>query len=499
MKRWCSRVVVWTVVGALALLGVQVSAQQNEPQTSTAATPLDERLEEMIAFVRDQPPVHEREAPWTVPVRELQLELQPLRTEQIQERLELWLEMLQQEIRRRIRMDIATDNASAADSETASADAAALSNASDQQQLVVDAIVARTNAIIEILKARGEDTSTQEAYIRQAQNKTLNWSNPTVLLAQLQTTARNWFTDPAGGPAIGLAILKALGVLLAFWVLSRILGGAARSAVKRVPKASSLLQNFIVGGVTRLTMVIGLVVAVSMLGIDISPLVAAIAAAGLVIGLALQGTLSNFASGILILIYRPYDVGDVIDGGGVFGKVEAMNLVSTKVVTFDNQEMFVPNNQIWNGVITNVTGRDTRRVDMTFGIGYTDDIAKAQAIIQEIVNAHPMVLADPAPVIKLNELGDSSVNFVVRPWSKTSDYWDVYWDVTRAVKERFDAEGVSIPFPQQDMHLPGPIEVKLAAGLLGSASNAAEPKPAPPTVGAASGPSSEPGPAGDGD
>jgi len=198
---------------------------------------------------------------------------------------------------------------------------------------------------------------------------------------------------------------------------------------------------------------LGFLIAIAQLGIEVAPLLAGLGIAGFVVGFALQDTLSNFASGMMILVYRPFDVGDVIEAGGVSGKVDQMNLVSTMVLTFDNQLLVVPNSKIWGDVIRNVTHRDKRRVDLTFGIGYSDDIPTAERILTEIVAAHDKVLDDPEPVIRLHELGESSVNFIVRPWSKTSDYWDVYWDVTREVKRRFDEEGVSIPFPQRDVHI----------------------------------------------
>jgi small conductance mechanosensitive channel len=218
-------------------------------------------------------------------------------------------------------------------------------------------------------------------------------------------------------------------------------------------RTSDLLRRFLVTTLRRVMLFVGLVIGISYLGVNIGPLMAAIGAAGLVIGLALQGTLSNFASGIMILMYEPYDVGDVVSAGGVTGKIESMTLVSTVFLTPDNQRVVVPNNKIWDEVITNITANETRRVDLVFGIGYGDDIAKAQAALEDVVMSHEKVLKDPAPVIKVNELADSSVNFVVRPWAKTGDYWDVYWDLTRAVKERFDAEGISIPFPQSEVHM----------------------------------------------
>jgi small conductance mechanosensitive channel len=205
--------------------------------------------------------------------------------------------------------------------------------------------------------------------------------------------------------------------------------------------------------IRKLIFIVGFVVALSMLEINVGPLLAAIGAAGFIIGFALQGTLSNFAAGIMILIYRPYDVGDFVDIGGTFGTVDAMTIVSTTLMTLDNQKVVVPNNMIWGDKITNVTGTDKRRVDMVFGIGYSDDIAKAQRILEEILVDHEAILKDPEPVVKVHELADSSVNFVVRPWVKTENYWNVYWDITKTVKLRFDDEGISIPFPQRDVHV----------------------------------------------
>jgi small conductance mechanosensitive channel len=155
----------------------------------------------------------------------------------------------------------------------------------------------------------------------------------------------------------------------------------------------------------------------------------------------------------MILAYRPFDVGDLIDcSGGVYGKVSHMSLVSTTILTIDNQTKIVPNGKIWGDVITNVTAQTQRRVDLVFGISYSDDIRHAEEVMWSVIKEHPKVLSDPEPVIKLHELGDSSVNFVVRPWCARDDYWDVHWDVTREVKLRFDREGISIPFPQRDVH-----------------------------------------------
>ena len=248
-------------------------------------------------------------------------------------------------------------------------------------------------------------------------------------------------------------ILKFIIIVFVFWGLSKVIGRTAQKVLTISPSNSSILNNFIISSSRRLTFFIGILVGLSALEINIGPLIAIIGAASFVVAFALQGTLSNFASGIMIMFYRPFDVGDLIDVSGEYGIVESMTLVSTSVMTLDNKLMIVPNNDIWGKTITNATKSIVRRVDMVFGIGYSDNTEKARQVMDKILADHPKVLPDPKPVVRLHELGDSSVNFICRPWAKTADYWDVYWDVTRQVKECFDAEGISIPFPQRDIHI----------------------------------------------
>jgi small conductance mechanosensitive channel len=221
---------------------------------------------------------------------------------------------------------------------------------------------------------------------------------------------------------------------------------------------SQLLQRTIVSTTRNLVFILGVLFALSQLGISIGPLLAGLGVAGFILGFALQDTISNFFSGLMILMYRPFDEGDVVEIAGAFGTVSDMSLVNTTILTFDNQTLIVPNNKIWGDVIKNVTHQRTRRVDLAFRISYGDDVPKAERVLRDIVTSHDKVLADPEPNIRLHELDDSSVNFIVRPWVNTGDYWDVYWDITREVKMRFDAEGITIPFPQRDVHLQPPTE-----------------------------------------
>jgi small conductance mechanosensitive channel len=256
------------------------------------------------------------------------------------------------------------------------------------------------------------------------------------------------------GPKLLLKIFLVVLITYAAIRLSRLVEmGINHGLDSSRVQISHLLRRMMVSTGRNLVVMIGILIALSQLGISLGPLLAGLGIAGFIIGFAMQDALSNFASGMLILFYRPFDVGDTVEAGGVRGKVRSMSLVNTTIMTFDNQSLVIPNNLIWSTVIKNVTAQRTRRVDLTFGISYGDDIEKAERIFRDIVTEHEKVLDSPEPMIHLHELGDSSVNFIVRPWVRTDDYWDVYWDITRTVKLRLDEEGISIPFPQRDVHV----------------------------------------------
>jgi small conductance mechanosensitive channel len=208
------------------------------------------------------------------------------------------------------------------------------------------------------------------------------------------------------------------------------------------------------GSITYIALVaFAIIAALGQLGVQTTSFIAIIGAAGLAIGLSLQASLSNFASGIMIIFFRPFKVGDFVEAGGVSGVVEGIQIFSTQMRTGDNKAIIVPNSSITGSNITNYSAKDTRRVDLVFGIGYDDDIKQAKKVLTDVVNKEKRILKEPEPVIAVSELADSSVNFVVRPWVKTGDYWGVYFDLTEAVKLRFDKEGISIPYPQQDVHM----------------------------------------------
>jgi len=255
-------------------------------------------------------------------------------------------------------------------------------------------------------------------------------------------------------PDLLFRLLLFIAVLLVFRALSRITKRVVHAATGRSSlDMSELLRNILVSTSGGAVMALGVLMALSQVGISLAPMLAGLGVAGFIVGFALQDSLGNFAAGAMILIYRPFDVDDFVEVTGASGLVKKMNLVSTTITTFDNQTLVVPNSKIWGDVIKNVTAQTERRVDLEIGIGYDDDIELTEKVLHDIISAHEKVLTDPEPMIHLHTLGDSSVNFVVRPWVKTDDYWDVYWDLMREIKLRFDREGISIPFPQRDVHL----------------------------------------------
>jgi len=262
-----------------------------------------------------------------------------------------------------------------------------------------------------------------------------------------------WLVAKDGGVKWGLQILKFLGIVFIFWIIARFVRRVVARATELSDRFSELLEQFMVTISFRAVMCIGLLVALGTVGVNVGALLAVIGGASFIIGFALQDTLGNFASGVMLLIYRPFDVGDAVEVGGVNGKIDRVSLVSTTIRTFDNKVVLVPNRNVWGQVITNASASDTRRVDMIFGIGYDDDADKAREILGRIVSSHELVLKEPEPVIQLHELADSSVNFICRPWVNTGDYWQVHWDVIQQVKAEFDREGISIPYPQQDIHI----------------------------------------------
>jgi small conductance mechanosensitive channel len=250
----------------------------------------------------------------------------------------------------------------------------------------------------------------------------------------------------------GLKVIAALAI----FIIGRWVAKGVRKLVERLMargRVDATLISFTANLAYIGLLAFVIIAALGQLGIQTTSFIAVLGAAGLAVGLALQGSLSNFAAGFLLIIFQPFKVGDLIEGGGVFGVVEAIQIFTTQFKTADNKTVIVPNSKLTSDNIVNWTVKGTRRVDLVFGIGYGDDIDKARSLMADIIAQDNRVLKDPPPQISVSELADSSVNFVVRPWVKVEDYWGVYFDLTEKIKKTFDANGVSIPFPQRDVHV----------------------------------------------
>jgi small conductance mechanosensitive channel len=251
----------------------------------------------------------------------------------------------------------------------------------------------------------------------------------------------------------GLKVLGALVVLIVGLIVARSIRKAIRRGMARSKRVDESLIPF-VSGIAYYLLLAALIIAVlQMFGVEATSMIAVLGAAGLAVGLALQGTLSNFAAGVMLLVFRPFKLGDFVEAGGMAGSVKEISIFSITLATPDNVKIIMPNSAVYGQTIKNYTANDTRRNDLVVGISYNDDIGKARDVILGILKAEKRVLEDPAPVVAVSELGDSSVNLVVRPWCKKEDYWDLRFDLTRKIKEELEAAGCSIPFPQNDVHL----------------------------------------------
>jgi small conductance mechanosensitive channel len=380
-----------------------------------------------------------------IPLDHLQVVLRPLTREELEIELGGWLDLLRKKIHEVGNVELKVMALGEGDSD-------------DQlgQQLVAlrtteTGIAERARMVLDQLKSKGGDVESAEQFIATVSDIS-ETTDATSRRAAWVAEFRIWIDSDEGGKYWAKRATLAVIILLVFWMISKFAGRSVAKALSRHAQASTLLENFARRTAGGVVFVIGVMLSLATLGVPLGPLMALVGGGGFIIGFALQETLGNFASGMLIMVYRPFDVNDYVSVAGDEGTVKEMSLVSTKLLTIDNKVLVIPNKMAWSGTITNYTGKDTRRVDLVFGIGYDDDIQHATDVLIEIAGEHKLVLDEPAITVHVDELADSSVNLFCRPWVKTGDYWTVHWDLTRQVKERFDAEGISFPFPQRDVH-----------------------------------------------
>lgn len=316
-------------------------------------------------------------------------------------------------------------------------------------------IVRALRATIDLMEKHGLDTAAhRQALIQATGDVTAAALDRRVLRGLFE----EWWQDlatwgRANGRRIALHVATFLGVLLAFKLLARVLSRLVRRAMRASERMPKLLQNLGESLVSNTTLLIGLLVALSHVGVEIGPMLASLGVAGFILGFALQDSLSNFAAGGMILVYQPFDVGDVVEAGGVFGTVKQLTLVSTTIHTFDNQKLIVPNRRIWGDVIRNVTAEPTRRIDLAFHLGHRDDVDQALRLLVEAVEADERILTDPAPIARLHDLSEGRAELILRPWVRTEDYWPVRWDLMESIKRRFDAHGIRFAGQQREIRI----------------------------------------------
>ncbi len=382
-----------------------------------------------------------------VPLSQLSGQLRAMRKASLEEQLELWLVALEDQIKQTGAYAFSLESKDLIEQDRLQL--AELEKESQEKELE---IYKRVKLVIEDLASKGGDVTEAQSYI----------SSATDLSDELDSTGKiqyvlgalaTWIKDPDGGIVFGKRLIVAMAIMVGFWFLAKLVKRLVKKSFVRRQRGSRILRDFTIRSITWVVMLIGLMAALSSLGVEVGPMMAAMGGIGFILGFALQDTLANFASGMMIMIYQPFDEGDFVEISGVSGKVEKMSLVSTMLLTIDNKELIIPNKKAWGETITNYSGRDVRRVDLVFGIGYTDDIEKTMRVLSALSAEHALVLEDPGTTVGVHSLGDSSVNIFLRPWSKTDDYWDVHWDLTKAAKVKFDEEGISIPFPQRDVHV----------------------------------------------
>ncbi|MEL0007203.1 MAG: mechanosensitive ion channel domain-containing protein, partial [Luminiphilus sp.] len=272
-----------------------------------------------------------------------------------------------------------------------------------------------------------------------------------VVLAETRDRLTEWFTDNGATTFFSAALF--VGIL----ILARSLAGIAKRITERALRhsdqsISQLLKETLISMMGTVVFLIGLLVALAQVGVSVAPMIAGLGVVGFIVGFALQDTLSNFASGAMILAYRPFDTGDFIAAGDAEGTVLKMNLVNTTIVTIENKVLIIPNSKIWGGVIMNVTGQKLRRTDIIYRVSYSDDVDVVQRILEELIDADERWLDDPEPLVRLKQYSESSIDFMVRAYAKTDEFWEAVWALNKSVKKRFDEEGITIPFPQREVH-----------------------------------------------
>lgn len=433
MKRLRRFGLVWLLFWCVAVSsnGFPVVAQVTEPEQEVVVLENNNLLEEVVEK--------------TIPADDLEILLVPLTAEELSGVAGSWQGYVRSQLEDVAQINLQLRSANGEQEASLRSQLSSLSESGsdflNNYRLVLEAWTLKG--------AKAEDLEPHTDYILALKAGALKTTD----LQTLFQNAWTWLFSWDGGVGV---LMAALGVLLAVWAMmfiARMVRRITERGLGKIPTISRMLKRFIATTVYWVVFVLGILVVLALFGVNVTPLFAVLGGLSFILGFALQETLGNLASGLMIMVLKPFDTGDYIQVGGSSGFVDEMSVVSTKIRTFDNQIIVVPNSKIWGDVITNVSASEERRVDLVFGIAYSDNAAQAIDVLKDLVAQHALCLKTPEPEVFVGELGDNSVNIFCRPWSKSDDYWTVYWDLTGQAKERFDEEGISIPFPQRDVHL----------------------------------------------
>ncbi len=398
----------------------------------------------------------------TIAADELTLLLIPLTVDELAALAGEWLAIVQAKTQELVEQQIRINRTPAESVEQAARDQ--LTALTEERRALFD----RYSRVVDAWELKGGDPAaiatfrTYRSSIIVEETRNTDWRT---LVAQ----ALAWTTARDGGVQVALNVGVVIASFLGLLVVASIVRRIVRRSIGHVPNISRLLQTFVAAAAYWLTIAVGLMIVLAGLGVNITPLFALVGGASFIIAFAMQNTLGNLAAGLMIMINRPFDEGDHVDIGGVSGTVKDVSIMSTTVVKPDNQIVVVPNSSVWGNVITNATVSETRRVDLEFAVPNTTPIPRAQAALEAVVRAHPLVLQEPEPIIRVNALTDGAVKFVVRPWTRRDDYWTVYWDLTREVKDAIDraaAHEPEAPNPEPEGPAPEPGPARLAGARM---------------------------------
>ena len=315
--------------------------------------------------------------------------------------------------------------------------------------------VARLSGVVAMLERLGDDTlAMRRVLIEKSGGFALSLVDAAILnvvLSETQDKLMDWLRVKGASTFLSLTLFVGI-LILARW-LARLARRVTERALRHTDQSiSRLLKETIISMMGTVVFLIGVLVALAQVGVSVTPMIAGLGVVGFIVGFALQDTLSNFASGAMILAYRPFDTGDFISAAEAEGTVLRMNLVNTTIVTIENKVLIIPNSKIWGGVIMNMTGQRLRRTDIIYSVSYSDDIDLVQRVLEELIEADERWLSEPEPLVRLKQYSESSIDFMVRAYAETDQFWEAVWALNKSVKKRFDAEGITIPFPQRDVH-----------------------------------------------